>query len=201
MALKDRLEKKTTEEKVDDEIQQEIEKENKSAKKSSKQEVAAESAAPEPEKQDPPKGEPYGDGKVMMATRPEAPPVDDEEARGIMEDVMLGLSARSTADSTRIEAAIKTLLNEGGLSAVKDLLSQIKKPRDVKAQFGDKWSSYPVAHIVALETVVPNPSISRFRVGGHDQNSYQKGKEFDVPLPVARYLSDKGVAAILSTSE
>ena len=136
-----------------------------------------------------------------MATKPKAPAVSDDESQNIMNDLMLGLSNKSNAETSRIEDAVKTLLAEGGMSAVKDLLSQIKKPTAVKSQFGDKWADYPVAHIVALETIQPSPSIGRFRVGGFDYNCFVKGREFDVPLPVARHLSDKGAAAILSVSE
>lgn len=69
---------------------------------------------------------------------------------------------------------------------------------DVKIpQNASRMEDYPTVIILATESINPSPVVGSFHFG--DGVEYKKGKEFVVPYPVASFLTEQGVAAILRT--
>ena len=76
---------------------------------------------------------------------------------------------------------------------------QIVEPPKISPEVtrAQRIEDFPLATIVCLKTIVPPPSYNKWRFP--DGFEFKQPVVAKVPLPVARHLRDKGVAAIVKS--
>lgn len=102
----------------------------------------------------------------------------------------------SKQDKAPAMALLNDLVNPAPAVAV-GIVAQRTVPKSAVEipENASRMEDFPLVTILATETLSPNPVVGGYHFP--DNVAYIKGKEFQVPYPVADFLTSKGVAAII----